>query len=237
MTENWQDRTELLLGKEKLKKLASSHVLVAGLGGVGASVAEMLCRAGIGELTLADHDKVQDSNRNRQMTALTSTTGKLKAEVLKDRLLDINPLVKINLFTSYLKDESIVELLAKDYDYVVDAIDTLSPKGYFIQQAVKNGLKLISSLGAAGITDPSAIRISDISESHNCKLGYYLRKKLHKLGIQTGFRVVFSTETVPRSVIRLEPGGLNKKSVTGTISYMPVIFGCYCAYAVISEIC
>ena len=233
MTTDWQNRTELLIGNENIKILESAHVAIAGLGGVGSVAAEMLCRAGVGELSLADHDVVQPSNRNRQLTALISTNGRLKAEVLKERLLDINPAVKINIFNKYLKDEGIEEFLSKEFTYVIDAIDTLSPKTYYIMQALQNGLRIVSSLGSGGILDPSKVCVADISESYNCKLGLYLRKRLHKFGIKSGFNVVFSTEIVPRTVLRLNAGEMNKKSVAGTISYMPVVFGCFCAYEVI----
>jgi tRNA A37 threonylcarbamoyladenosine dehydratase len=179
--EHWQERTELLIGKEKLRKLVDSHVLIAGLGGVGAMAAEMICRAGVGNLTIVDADKIQAGNRNRQIPALLSTEGRLKAEVVAERLLDINPDLKLNVISEYMIDEKIPELLSLfNYDYVVDAIDTLAPKTFFIFHSLKMNLRLISSLGAGRKFDPTMVKIADISETYNCKLGYYLRKRLHK---------------------------------------------------------
>lgn len=239
MTKNndWLIRTELLVGKKSINKLKKTHVLVCGLGGVGAAAAEMLCRAGIGKMTIVDSDKVHSSNRNRQLPALSSTEGILKTEVMKQRLLDINPKLKLTAITAYLKDEKTVEVLsAAKYDYVIDAIDTLSPKIYLIYNCMQMKLRLISSLGAGGKFDPSHIKIADISDSYNCKLGYYLRKKIHKLGIYSGFNVAFSPEEVDDKSVQIIENEKNKKSIVGTISYMPVVFGCFIASSVIREI-
>lgn len=232
----WKSRTKLLAGDDGLIKLKNTHVLVAGLGGVGAAAAEMLCRAGIGEMSIIDGDVVNPSNRNRQIPALVSTNGKPKAQVMAARLLDINPDLKLNIIEEYIKDERLVEILEKKYDFVLDAIDTLSPKVYLIFNAVKNNHNLISSMGAGGKFDPSLVKIADISESHQCKLAYYIRKRLHKLGIFSGFKVVFSTEYVPRERVILSSGEMNKKSTVGTISYMPPIFGCFMASEVIRQV-
>lgn len=237
MKNGWLSRTELLIGKKDLAKLKRSHVLVCGLGGVGAAAAEMLCRAGTGKLTIVDSDKIQSTNRNRQIPALVSTEGLLKTEVLKERLLDINPKLKLTAVNKYIKDEKITDVLSlAKYDYVVDAIDTLSPKIYLIYNCMQMKFKLISSLGSGGKFDPSKVQIADISDSYNCKLGYYLRKKIHKLGIYSGFKVVFSPEEVNDNAIKIVENEKNKKSIVGTISYMPVVFGCYIASAVIRDI-
>lgn len=235
--DDWQIRTELLVGEKIISRLKKAHVLVCGLGGVGGAAAEMLCRAGIGKITIVDSDKVQASNRNRQIPALSSTEGMLKTEVMQQRLLDINPALKLKVISAYLKDEKIVEVLsAAKYDYVIDAIDTLSPKIYLIYNSINMKLRLISSLGAGGKFDPSRVQIADISDSYNCKLGYYLRKKIHKLGIYSGFKVVFSPEEVDDATIQIVENEKNKKSIVGTISYMPVVFGCFIASAVIRDI-
>jgi len=235
--EHWQERTELLIGKEKLRKLVDSHVLIAGLGGVGAMAAEMICRAGVGNLTIVDADKIQAGNRNRQIPALLSTEGRLKAEVVAERLLDINPDLKLNVISEYMIDEKIPELLSLyNYDYVVDAIDTLAPKTFFIFHSLKMNLRLISSLGAGRKFDPTMVKIADISETYNCKLGYYLRKRLHKLDVISGFKVVFSPEDVNEGSLELVKDEKNKKSRVGTISYMPAVFGCYAASVVIRDI-
>lgn len=233
---DWMERTELLLGKEKLNKLQRANVLVVGLGGVGAYAAEQLCRAGIGKLTIVDGDVVDSSNRNRQLPALTSTVGETKTEVLANRFLDINPQLKLTVLNQYIKEEKITELVqSQSFDYIVDAIDTLSPKVSLINNAMQHGVRIVSSMGAGGKTDPSKIEISDVSKSYNCKLARMLRKRLSKLGIKKGFKVVFSPEDVPVSAVRLEEGQ-NKKSTVGTISYMPAVFGCFVSSVVINDL-
>jgi len=232
----WLERTELLLGKEKLNQLKSARVLVVGLGGVGAYAAEQLCRAGIGNMTIVDGDVVEETNRNRQMPALLSTIGKPKAEILGERFIDINPDIDLTVVNDYIEDEKIVELLkSKPFDYVVDAIDTLSPKVFLIHHAITLGIPIISSMGAGGKMDPSMIAVSDISKSYNCKLAKMLRKRLSRLGIKKGVKVVFSSEINDGKAVRLEEGR-NKKSTVGTISYMPPTFGCFLASQVIRDL-
>ncbi len=232
----WLSRTQLMVGADNLRCLHEAHVLVAGLGGVGSAAAEMLCRSGIGKMTIADSDVVQSSNINRQLVALHSTIGKSKTDVMKQRLLDINPQIELAIVEKYLKDHTIIELLAEPFDYVVDAIDTLSPKVYFIYYALKNNQSLISSMGAGGKLNPALIRTADFRDTSHCKLAYDLRKRLRRLGIESGFQAVYSIEQTPSSAI-LETGfERNKKSTIGTISYMPVLFGCWCASLVINAI-
>lgn len=235
-TGSWLERTELLLGKEKLAKLQNANVLVVGLGGVGAYAAEQICRAGVGRMTIVDGDKVQPSNRNRQLIALASTEGIDKATLMGNRLLDINPCLDLTIINEYIKDDRMVEILDGDFDYVVDAIDTLAPKLYLIYHSVQKGLKIVSSMGAGGKFDPTAIKITDISESYNCTLARMLRKHLHRLGIREGFKVVFSTEKTDKNSVVVIKGEQNKKSTVGTISYMPPMFGCAIASVVIREI-
>lgn len=233
---SWLERTELLLGGEKLEKLKKSNVLIVGLGGVGAYAAEQLCRAGIGKMTIVDGDVVEETNRNRQLPALISNTGKPKAEILANRFRDINPEIDLTVIHEFIRDERTVELLkSQKYDCVVDAIDTLSPKVFLIYGAVELGLNVVSSMGAGGKTDPSKIKVADISKSYNCKLARMMRKRLSKLGVKKGVTVVFSSEEFPESAVRLEEGQ-NKKSTVGTISYMPPLFGCYIASSVIRNI-
>lgn len=233
---SWQARTQLLIGKEAIARLSNAHVLVAGLGGVGAYAAEQLVRAGIGHLTVVDGDKVNPTNRNRQLPALISTTGRPKTEVMAERLLDINPDLKLIVVQEYIKDQRMVDILETGYDYVVDAIDTLSPKVYLIYHTMRLGMPLISSMGAGGKFDPSQVKVVDISQTNNCKLAYYMRKRLHKLGIWSGFKAVFSPEEVSRQSVVLSEGEINKKSTVGTISYMPAIFGCFCAAGVLDDL-
>jgi tRNA A37 threonylcarbamoyladenosine dehydratase len=235
-SEYWQERTELLIGKDKVKKLKNSHVLVVGLGGVGAYTAESLCRAGVGELTIVDGDFLHPSNKNRQLIALESTMNKPKAEVVGKRLIDINPDIKLNIIQEYIKEERIKEILNTPYDYVVDAIDTLTPKVYLIYHSLQNGLKLVSSLGAGGRLDPTKVTIKDISKSFNCRLGATLRKRLRKLGINKGFKVVFSEDKWDENAVIADEQDENKKSTVGTISYMPPIYGCFCASVVIQDL-
>ncbi len=233
---NWQERTALMLGEEGLEKLKKAHVLVVGLGGVGAYAAEQLCRAGVGTMTIVDGDVVEDSNRNRQLPALISTAGQAKAEILGRRFKDINPELSLQAINAYLKDDAMTDLLdGEHYDYVVDAIDTLSPKVFLIYHCVLRQIPVVSSMGAGGKLDPSLIRISDLADSYNCKLARVLRKRLGKLGVRKGVTVVFSPEEVEKERVR-EEESRNKRSAVGTISYMPPLFGCYCASVVIRNL-
>lgn len=236
MPPHWQSRTELLIGTEALQKLSKANVFIAGLGGVGAYAAEMLCRAGVGSLTIADKDIIQPSNRNRQLIALKSNEGKDKVQVLGERLLDINPELRLSIINGLLRDYKIKDALETRFDYVMDAIDTLTPKVTLISMSLANGYPLISSMGSGGKLDPMKIRVSDISESFNCRLAYNLRKQLHKLGIREGFKVIFSPEVVSKSSIKLITDERFKKSTVGTISYMPPIFGCIMASVVIRDL-
>ncbi len=234
--DDWLVRTRLLLGDEALRRLASAHVLVAGLGGVGAYAAEQLCRGGIGEMTIVDGDTIQPSNRNRQLPALRSTEGRRKAEVMAERLRDINPALRLHVVDEYLRDARLEELVSRRYDYVVDAIDTLSPKVYLIVHALRAGNRVVSSLGAGGKLDPAQVRIDDIGKSHHCRLGKMLRKRLHRLGIREGVTVVYSIEEIPAHAMRAVDDERNKKTMVGTISYMPPVFGCLCASVVLRDL-
>ena len=237
MTNNWKERTELLLGQQKVQMLKEKQVLVIGLGGVGAYAAEMLCRAGIGKLTIVDGDVVQASNRNRQLIALRSNEGRKKAEIMKERLLDINPDLEIIAYSTYLKDQAILDVVdSSNFDFVVDAIDTLAPKVFLIHYCVTKNIRIVSSMGAGGKLDPSKIQIADISKSHNDNLARMIRKRLHKFGIYSGIPVVFSNEKVDKSVIKLVENEENKKSTVGTISYLPPMFGCMIASVVIRNL-
>lgn len=234
--DNWLERTELLLGSEKLDMLRNAHVLVVGVGGVGAYAAEMIARAGVGELTIADADVVGVSNINRQLVALHSTVGKQKCEVLATRLLDINPELKLHTVNRFIKDDETDALLdSAQFDYVVDAIDTLSPKLALIKGALDRAIPLVSSMGAGAKTDPTLMEIKDISKTHHCPLAHMLRKRLHKIGIKRGFRAVFSPEPIREGAMILCEEQ-NKKSNVGTISYIPALFGIGCASVVIRDL-
>ena len=231
----WQDRTEMLISAGNIEKLRLSHILVVGLGGVGAYAAEMLCRAGVGKLTLVDGDTIRATNRNRQLLALCSNEGRLKTETMAKRLRDINPEIQLEIISEYVRDERLIEIVSRSYDYIVDAIDTLSPKIYLLHYAVKNNHRIVSSMGAGGKLDPLQIHIEDLSKTYNCRLAYILRKRLRKLGVTSGIKAVFTTEQTAKELV--EPcDEQNKKSTVGTISYFPAMFGCVCASVAIRDL-
>ncbi|MBO7313103.1 MAG: tRNA threonylcarbamoyladenosine dehydratase [Alistipes sp.] len=233
---NWLERTELLLGEEKLSILKNANVLVVGVGGVGAYAAEMIVRAGVGSMTIADADKVSESNINRQLVALHSTIGREKCDILAERLRDINPELNLHIVNRFIKDNETDALLdSAKFDYVVDAIDTLSPKLALIKGALDRGIPLVSSMGAGAKTDPTLMEIKDIAKTHHCPLAHMLRKRLHKIGIKRGFWAVFSPEPVREGAMILCEEQ-NKKSNVGTISYIPALFGIGCASVVIRDL-
>ena len=233
----WQQRTELLLGEDKMLRLRNSHVLVVGLGGVGAYAAEMICRAGVGQMTIVDADTVQPSNINRQLPASHSTLGRPKAEVLAERFKDINPDLKLNVLSEYLKDERIPELLdSAEFDFVIDAIDTVAPKCYLIYNALQRHLPIVSSMGAGAKSDITQIRFADLWETYHCGLSKAVRKRLQKMGMKRKLPVVFSTEQANADAVILVDDEKNKKSTAGTVSYMPAVFGCYLAEYVIRKL-
>lgn len=234
---NWKERTELLLGRERLDYLATVHVLIVGLGGVGAYAAEQICRAGIGKMTIVDADIVNMSNLNRQLPALHSTIGKPKAEVVGARLKDINPELELTVINELIRDERTEEILnSSKYDFIVDAIDSLSPKVFLLFHALKRNIPVVSSMGAGAKTDPLQVKIADISKTSVCALAKAVRKRLRGMGIVKGIPVVFSTElSNPEAIIEVTDETF-KRTTTGTVSYMPAIFGCYLASYVIRNI-
>ncbi len=230
---NWLERTELLFGVEKLEMLRRANVLVVGVGGVGAYAAEMIARAGVGRMTIADADRVSESNINRQLVAMHSTIGREKCDILAERLKDINPELQLIVVNRFIKDDETDALLDSDkFDYVVDAIDTLSPKLALIKGSLDRGIPIVSSMGAGAKTDPTLMEIKDIAKTHHCPLAHMLRKRLHKIGIRRGFKAVFSPEPV-RDGAMILCEEQNKKSNVGTISYIPALFGIGCASVVI----
>lgn len=233
----WQQRTQLLLGDEKMVHLRQAHVLVVGLGGVGAYAAEMICRAGVGRMTIVDADTVQPTNINRQLPALHSTIGKKKAEILEMRFKDINPEIELTVLPVFLKDDNIPKLFdTAQYDFVVDAIDTLAPKCYLIAEALKRRVKIVSSMGAGAKSDITQVRFADIWDTYHCGLSKAVRKRLQKMGIKHKLPVVFSTEQADPKAVMLTEDEMNKKSTCGTVSYMPAVFGCYLAEYVIKRL-
>jgi len=230
----WMSRTQLLLGDEKVEQLVNKNVLIVGLGGVGGICAEMIARAGVGKMTIIDGDTIDLSNTNRQIAALHSTEKQLKAEVMVVRLKDINPELDLTVLIEFIKDDRIIEIItAGNYDYVVDCIDTLTPKVALIKACVDRNIPIVSSLGAGGKMDPAQIQVADISDSYKCKLARYVRKLLHKEGIVTGVTVVFSPEEIDEDKVIVTEKAYPKKSIIGTVSYMPAIFGCLVASVVI----
>lgn len=237
----WKDRTEMLVGREGLDRLEHSTVMVVGLGGVGAVAAEMVARAGVGNMTILDSDAVSETNKNRQIIAEDSTIGHQKTEIVAARLKDINPDIHLTVINEYLTEESIASIIPRDIDFLIDAIDTLAPKLALIKHCVDNRIKLVSSMGSGAKYDVTKIRITDLSKSFNCPLAYIVRKKLRKMGISKGFPVVFSEELpVESAIVEMTPSEMsevsNKKSQVGTISYLPAAFGCACAQAAITSL-
>lgn len=233
---HWKSRTALLVGDDDIEKLHKAHVLIVGLGGVGSYAAEAICRAGVGNITIVDGDVVEASNRNRQLPALSSTEGQWKTDIMAARLRDINPDVNLTVHRVFMKEETADEILNTPFDYVMDCIDTLAPKVNLIRKARERGYPVVSSLGAAGRIKPELIRIEDISQSHNCHLAFYVRKRLKRFGIENTVTVVYSPELIDKKGVKLTDTLQNKRSFLGTISFIPASFGLFCASVVIRTI-
>lgn len=234
----WMGRTRLLVGEKPILNLMKANVLVVGLGGVGGICAEMIARAGVGKMTIVDADTVEASNRNRQIPALFSTENELKSEVMARRILDVNPEIVLKQVPAYVRESFTLELLkAEKYDYVVDCIDTLSPKVFLIKKSLEMGLPIVSSMGAGGKVDPTQVKVGDLWKSYNCNLAYYVRKRLSQMGLRNQkLKVVWSPEKADQKRIIPAPEGNPKKSLIGTISYMPAVFGCAVASVVIRDL-
>lgn len=230
----WTQKTEFLLGAERVQQYAASHVLVVGVGGVGAFVAEFLARAGVGALTLVDGDVVSETNRNRQLLALCSTDAQVKVEVLAARLHDINPEIQVFAKQCWLNEENIPGLLETSYDFVVDAIDDVPAKVALLKTCVQRDLRVVSAMGAAGKYDPSLIQQADISKSYHCGLAKAVRKRLSQQeGIKSGIPVVFSPEPTD---LTQHPGNNGERVVPGTMPYMPAAFACHLAAYVLKQL-
>ncbi len=234
---SWLSRTSLLIGEEKVRELTQKHVMVVGLGGVGSFAAEFIARAGIGNLTIIDGDIVDKTNKNRQLPALTSTVGMKKAELMAMRISDINPDVNLQVIDSFQRPEHTQELVrAEKFDYVMDCIDSVTPKVFLIRSCIENGQRLISSMGAGGKLDASLVEVTDIGNTFNCPFAKNVRKRLHKNGIYSGFKAVYNKGELLRDSVRLTDGSNFKKSFYGTISYMPALFGLRMAAEVIEDL-
>lgn len=233
----WLSRTELLIGEAGLAKLQQANVLVVGLGGVGSYAAETLVRAGVGKITIIDGDEVDPTNKNRQIQALDSTEGKNKAWVLRDRFLDINPILEVTVIDEFMMPEVMHEFLVNNpFDYALDCIDSFSPKLVMILALRRMKYKFISSMGAGGKLDPSKIRVSDINKTRECKFAQQIRKLLKGKGVTRGVLCVYSEEIQPKHSLKLTDGSNYKKSFYGTISYMPAMMGMTMAAEVIKRL-
>lgn len=232
----WLSRTELLLGASGLDQLEAAHVLVIGLGGVGSFAAEFLARAGVGQLTIVDGDTVEASNRNRQLPALATTEGQAKAAIMAERLCAINPGLKLNVVQEFLMPEMIAGLMQHRYNYVLEAIDSITPKTTVIAEAVKQQLPIVSSMGAGGKMDPTCLKVDDISQTRICPFAQVVRKRLRGMGVNTGVKAVYSVEMVQKDSLMMTDGTRFKKSAYGTISYLPATFGAVCASVVIRDL-
>ena len=237
MNLDWLERTELLIGKEQLLKLSQSNVLIVGLGGVGSFAAEFICRAGIGKMTIIDGDTVDPTNKNRQLPALNSTIGLSKASVMANRFLDINPDLNLRVIDKFQQPEDNINLIkGESFDYVMDCIDSVSPKIYLIKTCFEMKQRFISSMGAGGKLDASTVKVGDISKSYNCPFARTIRKRLKKHNIRKGFKVVFNHGELLKDSMKLTDGSNYKKSFYGTISYMPALFCLRMAAEVIQDL-
>jgi len=225
----WTERAELLFKKEGMDKLANANVLVIGLGGVGSFAAEFIVRAGVGKMTIVDGDVVDITNINRQLPALHSTIGQLKIDVVGDRLMDINPLLKLTRINEFLSPERAFEIVSDEFDFVVDCIDSVTPKLNLIIAAKRKKIKIVSSMGAGGKIDASKVKVADISNTQNCFLAKAIKKRLKEVKIDKGIKVVYSSEIQDEKSLQTTDGKNYKKSFYGTSSYMPGLFGLYCA--------
>ncbi|MDB0602436.1 tRNA threonylcarbamoyladenosine dehydratase [Tenacibaculum maritimum] len=233
---SWLERTELLVQKEGLNKIKKANILIVGLGGVGSFAAEFIARAGVERLTIVDGDVFDETNKNRQLPALNSTVGKSKVKVIQERLIDINPEIKLTVLEEFLSPERAFEIVSKEYDYVLDCIDSITPKINLIVAARRKKVKLISSMGAGGKLDATKIRIKDISKTKNCTMARVLRRRLKELNINKGIKAVYSEEVQIANSVKITDGTNFKKSYYGTISYMPAAFGLQAAAFVINQL-
>ncbi len=229
----WTERAELLFKEEGLAKLQKSNVLIVGLGGVGSFAAEYIARAGVGKMTIVDGDVVDITNINRQLPALHSTVGQPKITVVGDRLMDINPELQLTRIQEFLSPERAFEIVTEEFDYVLDCIDSVTPKFNLIVAAKRKHVKIISSMGAGGKMEASKVKVADISNSNSCFLARVIRKRLKEVKIDKGVKVVFSTEIQDENSLKTTDGKNYKKSFYGTNSYMPGLFGLYAAETVI----
>ena len=228
----WQERAELLFKAEGLQNLKNANVLIVGVGGVGSFAAEFLARAGVGNLTIVDGDVVDITNINRQLPALHSTVGMSKIEVVGNRLMDINPELNLTKVQEFLSPERAFEIVEEKYDYILDCIDSVTPKLNLIIGAKRKRVKIISSMGAGGKMEASKVKVADITNTVNCMFAKTIRRRLKEFKIDK-LKVVFSSEIQDETSLKMTDGSNYKKSFYGTNSYMPGLFGLYMAETVI----
>jgi tRNA threonylcarbamoyladenosine dehydratase len=235
---SWLERTELLIKIEQLEQLKKSHVLIVGLGGIGSFAAEFIVRSGIGKMTIIDGDVFDETNINRQLTALNSTIGKNKAIVLSERIKDINPEIDLTIIEEFVLPNRVWEILVETKpDYVIDCIDSVTPKLEWIIACIRLKIKIITSLGAGGKLDPSKVKLNSLEKTNNCKLGQHIKKRLKKKKITfKRVKAVYSEEIQLKDSLKMTDGSKYKKSFYGTISYMPALFGLYAAAEVINHL-
>ena len=233
---SWLSRTTLLVGEDAVKRLTGKHVMVVGMGGVGSYAAEFVARSGIGKMTIIDGDVVDPTNRNRQLPALATNHGVSKAEIMAERLLAINPELQLDVVKEFINPEIVVQQLNKSPDFIIDAIDSITPKVTFVRLAYESGMPMVSSMGAGAKLDPTQLRVVDISKTYNCPFAQQIRKNLRIHGIKKGVKVVFSPELPIKESLMLTDGKNFKKSAYGTISYLPATFGAVAASVAIREL-
>ena len=233
---SWLERTALLVQDEGLERLKKANILVVGLGGVGSYAAEFIARAGVHKMTIVDGDFFDETNKNRQLPALDSTIGQSKAKVLAARLKDINKDIEITVLEEFLSPDRAYEIVTKEFDYVLDCIDSITPKVNLIVAARRKKVKIISAMGAGGKLDVTKIKIKDISQTKNCTMARVLRKRLKERKVNKGVKAVYSEEMQISESVKKTDGTNFKKSFYGTISYMPAAFGLQAAAHVLNFI-
>lgn len=233
---SWLSRSALLVGDEGIELLQKKHVLVVGLGGVGSFAAEFICRAGVGTMTIVDGDVVDPSNRNRQLPALATNHGVAKAEIMRERLLAINPELVLHVVQDFLTPPKCLEILTTPFDYVMDCIDSITPKVALLETALLKGRPIVSAMGAGGKVDPTKIRVATLPETHQCLLARDIRKRMHRNPAMHAIKAVFSLEEADKTSLIFTDGTNYKKSAYGTISYLPAMFGGTCASVVIRDL-
>lgn len=233
---SWLGRTSLLIGDEKVKSLSKKNVMIVGMGGVGSFAAEFICRSGIGKMTIIDGDVVDPTNRNRQLPALSTNHGVSKADIMADRIKAINPEIELTIIKKFVNPEMVEELFISNYDYIIDAIDSITPKITFLSVAYQKKIPIVSSMGAGAKLDPTQLKVVDISKTVICPFAQQVRKNLKKHNIFKGIKAVYSPEPPIKESLMLTDGKNYKKSAYGTISYLPATFGAVAASVVIRDL-